>query len=1138
MKQLASITKTTITGIAASHYFKILATLATLLFQFYYFLCVQYEQLFVISSAMLGMNNTIFFFGNLPSVIVPLLQLGVVTVVLIESDSIIKMEKIQELAARPSRNWVLLVGLVAGSSTMIFAVAAFNVSLIFLATGFAWLADLKFGNVPSLVPALNLLVFDLPPTMLFWSSVALFIRIFVKNSIVTFAIASIAVTFAFLMIFVTPFHWIGAVASYSYDVMVISDILPRFPDVVVLLNRATLIISGIALIVFSSLLWKRMDVNSQSYVLSGSALLLLSSAILFAQVSILQSRDQDHGNWLDAHRSFDPSKIVDLLSLSGDVTVDPGRTLGMDVSLKVRIPNGFAASELTFSFNPGMTINQLSVDESEQDFEFENGLLSIPSPCDPCEEGDEIIVSIEASGQPDELFGNPEPEIDYLRSAGVLHHVRKIFGSQNSIFSTEFVALTPASRWYPVPGPLAVDKYVDALRRAPDLFDVALNVTVVVKGWDVAGPGIKIRSPEDSQTVTFQTEHEIPHFAIIASRFESRTATVEGLHVESLIHARHSKTLAALEPLAETLTPHLAERLQSAAEVGVRFKHPSITFVELPSQLRTVSGHGMKFLYSFPSVILIKEFSLPLSNVEDIVKKRSASLAPDEELSDQLTDHFRLYNERNFLGGDIGRALAEQLYPYAYRQFVTEHVPLNYLRRLSLGALFGNPAYGYLYLDAEMVVSFAQFMTANPLVTFDFLSRQHDLHYPLIVDSAMYEYLFNLMGAGNAESVKLSELDTVEDSMDSFKLLHMRVANIHEAMSQIHVEEVLHEVISAASESVDSADGMDSLEYLYGNAELMDINLGTFVRDWLTADAIPAFRASAVESKRVDVQDDPSAFQLSFNIRNDQDVDGVVQFWLGGELEDFETGSAVTVPANSSYRVNLYSLEAIQEVYAHTFHSKNQVGMTLIVHPTEDDEATDRIRPMLEPSSWISNEDDEYIVVDNLDEGVELLGISKESPSKVQRINSWLNVIPDYPRVEQNGLAYGWTQDSGALDRWIHTDVWTTYGKYVQSAWQTNSESAETVRFTAELPSGGNWNLQYYFPYQYPHWPQYGRYNFVLHDGAAEHPIAVDAKGLSGWVELGTYDIVGPTVQLDLVSVEPSDSRRMADAIRWKKVEN
>lgn len=146
----------------------------------------------------------------------------------------------------------------------------------------------------------------------------------------------------------------------------------------------------------------------------------------------------------------------------------------------------------------------------------------------------------------------------------------------------------PGSRWYPTPGPLSVDKHVEALTQAPDLFEVDLTVTINKDGWNAAGPGSKSRNGEVESTFTFQTHYAVPQFAILASKFESQVASIGDMTFELHIHESHVDGIKPLKSFEGDFRKQLAEQLDALKERGIQFKNPRITFVETPDYLRTV----------------------------------------------------------------------------------------------------------------------------------------------------------------------------------------------------------------------------------------------------------------------------------------------------------------------------------------------------------------------------------------------------------------------------------------------------------------------------------------------------------------------------------------------------------------------
>ena len=192
--------------------------------------------------------------------------------------------------------------------------------------------------------------------------------------------------------------------------------------------------------------------------------------------------------------------------------------------------------------------------------------------------------------------------------------------------------------------------------------------------------------------------------------------------------------------------------------------------------------------------------------------------------------------------------------------------------------------------------------------------------------------------------------------------------------------DALHQIIAPLRPSIALIRWPWFGEYLYRNASSVDLTLGSFVRDWLTTDAIPGFQASEVEAKMVDAKDDLWTHHATLEIRNDQDAHGVVNVYLSGQLENFDAGPSVEVPPNTSYRFNLYSKEPVLDVSIQTFHSMNGGFISRRIPQPDEDDVARRIRPFVEPSQWVPQGDDS-IVIDNLDEGIELIGNSQERPN-------------------------------------------------------------------------------------------------------------------------------------------------------------
>lgn len=1115
-----------------SRYFQVLAVVATALFQAYYFLCVQYEHLIAIHSASFGINHTVFFFGNIPTLLFALAQIAVIVVVLARFN---RIKEISELFSFAFRNVAFTSAQVFTAAISVFSIVFLNVILLFACTFIADVVDVAYGSVPTLIPVINLLVVDLPVTLLFWSSLALLIAFIVRNAGIAFVIASISVLAIWVTAQLLPLNWLPLVSSYSYGTMVVSDLAPRLPDLGILLNRVATLLAATGLCAMAAYSWSRLDVKTYQYFWAGFLTLILSVLVTAFQVQKISLDNDERQVWTLAHAPFNSNEIVELTALTGDVLIRLGKRLELNLNLTLAMPADFSAPELVFSFNPGMAIQYLAVDDVARDFAFEHGILSVPCNSDPCELRSNVTLSIEAEGVPNLHFGYLEPEIDYLRTTGSSSHLRKLLGTRNSVFNKQFVALLPGIRWYPTPGPLSVDKHVEALLRAPDLFDVDLKLSVPEKDWIVAGPGHRTPDLSAKSSFKFQTNHEVTHFGIVASDFVSKIATVDELEIEFLVHRRHVNALKTLDILEDELKSYLVEWMQKLAALDISLRDSSVTLVEVPNYLRIVGGYGMDFVHSIPGIVLIKEHSLPLSTIVVMAKAFQRLAEPDESVSQLLFPNLLRYNRQNAVGGNLETAFASQLHPYTYREFTTDRAALNYLRRMSITAAFNRG--GFRFIDVELLDRFAPLMKANPLLTLDRMLDLYLTHSPTSLSTGMLNYLRMSQSRETANVTALSELDLSNAMLESRRTLYFRTWDVYLAMVALHGEAVVHSMLAPLDYGDGSISDKDGIEYIYRAAEASDVSLGPFVRDWLSTDELPSFRISEVELNRISVEESDVGYRTNFNLRNDSDTDGVIRLNLQTEGRRQLDPVAVEVPTRTSLGFNIYSVERPTWVWVATYHSLNTTGISRIVDAPLNDRVEHRIRPTVEASTWMPNDGD-YIVVDNLDAGTKVMSVSNDALTFTQSVHGLLDLVPDLPRIMRNGVEYSLPNAAPFREKhWSYRVAWTMYGKYVQSAFETNGESAPTVRFSTDLPESGKWSLDYYFPYRYPYWTQYGRYNFVLRDESGEFEIDIDANSLHGWNHLGTFDMEGTEVHLDLVSVDPPGSLRAADAIRWQQVE-
>ena len=350
--QFTTLTKTILIDIWASASFKCLCVIGTALFQGYYYLYIKFEALFTTYSPSLGFNNTLFFFGNVPGLLITIMQICVIVVTLSAFRKIVGGKARTELQSRPFSNRTILLAYVVAASIMVLALAFANAVLIYASAVAGKHPSFWYGNIPAFMPALNLLFIDLPVTFVFWSAVALLMRVVIGNSLCAFVVASLAALAVWFAALVMPFDWAVLLSSATHSALVVSDLTPRLPSAEILLNRALTLVATIGICTLCASLWQRQDEGKNRYVWTGTVAFSAAMLMIGFQYLGVSADAGKREDWTASHRGFNPNHILDLRAVSGTVEIDPGDSLHLNLVLTLAKSTNFDTAELVFSFNP------------------------------------------------------------------------------------------------------------------------------------------------------------------------------------------------------------------------------------------------------------------------------------------------------------------------------------------------------------------------------------------------------------------------------------------------------------------------------------------------------------------------------------------------------------------------------------------------------------------------------------------------------------------------------------------------------------------------------------------------------------------------------------------------------------------
>ena len=384
----------------------------------------------------------------------------------------------EALDSRPLSNLNLFAGRLCGvAAATLAALLAVSVLLQVAATlggAFGWAI---YSIEP--VSMLTFLVVDAIPALVAWCAVVLLLVAVIGNRLVVVIVALALLGLHMWAEAHVPVYLLPAVSLLHIDDNWASDLAPRFADAQTYLHRGSLLLAAGGLLAWTAALHGRPDGVSRTTRGMYGALLVVLGVGGIAMVALRCIEDLDmRAVWSAAHERAQniPSPLV--RHVGGVVHINPER-LGLDLEMQLTAPPHADLSNLVFSFNPGLEVAALRVDNEATPFSHELGLLKVELP-EPLAAGSPATLTLQAEGLPDADFAYLDSAIDW-RVRTVRNRILQL-GTSAGIFASRYVALMPALRWLPVPGP-----NLDGASRG---YLPTIDLSVAVPdGWLVAGPG-------------------------------------------------------------------------------------------------------------------------------------------------------------------------------------------------------------------------------------------------------------------------------------------------------------------------------------------------------------------------------------------------------------------------------------------------------------------------------------------------------------------------------------------------------------------------------------------------------------------------------------------------------------------------
>lgn len=849
----------------------------------------------------------------------------------------------------------------------------------------------------------------------------------------------------------------------------------------------------------------------------GAFLIVVGAGFLVAQKFEFDSDRARIAGWEAAHRAVASAPRPDVLRVTGDVTVDPGRNLTLDLTYRVRARDRH--DSLVFTLNPGLEPSRITLGGSPAQFTFDSGVLTVAKSLDP---GQEVELNFVIHGAPDPTYGYLDSTLDLL-SGSMMDSQVGILGYDVSLNRSGYVALMPGGYWMPTAGSAVPSS--DPRAHPVDHFDVDLTVGVP-DGWLVAGPGL--RNP-DGARVRFNPPNPVAPFGLLAARFERHAMEVRGVTFELLLSPGHTRNLELFADLAPAIEERLAETLERAEELGLPYPYRGLSLVEIPNRLRGYAGGWrLDTTQTMPGMLLLRETSFPTARFNIAFGNEEANA--EAEASEEGIEGFKLsilerFFENDFSGGNPYQGASRNFFAFQTSAEGDSALALNFVLEELVNLLVtGKRGYFSAHeYDNQSNILLGQTITELTQGRTDSVAdaiTRAATDRPSVWDRALGE--------------ALSDLNPDEEPREVLNVLALKsravALAIVDGLGEADTAKLLATLLERhRGELFTEADFLDA-------AASLDIDMYALLGDWLNDAALPGFLASGVVSVRLtdDANGNPR-YQTTFHLRNDEPVPGLLRVSYQEEGEDapFIAEGPFRIEGNTAIEIGVVSTQPLAELKVSPYLSLNRTELQLSVPTVDTESEVDQTQFIgMRNSGWqpASSED---IIVDDLDPGFAIVGAPEEAPSRGPFVRA--------PDLDQGMPEY--ESMFGLPAVWSRAPMFQGYGKYRKTlALVRAGEGDQKAVFSTNLPNGGKWRVALFIPEDAG--PQaenqlksaLGEYTMNVVTGGETRPLEFDASAAEpGWNTLAELSLAAGENSIEITD-KTTGRAIVADAVRWRQV--
>ncbi|MGQ8338117.1 golvesin C-terminal-like domain-containing protein [Sunxiuqinia sp. A32] len=955
------------------------------------------------------------------------------------------------------------------------------------------------------------------PTLVFIMGLSFLIMSLIRNQAVTFVVllGYVAISLFYLK---DKFYFLFDYMAFNIP-LTFSDFVGFGNIETILIHRGMYFLLGLGFIFYTILLLRRLPHSESmrifSYIFGTAAVvggLYLGSLHVGSFLKDQELRQEMislNDQYLD---------VKQLMVRAYDISLDhEGESISAEAKLRVRNDDETTNKKIFFSLNPGLELEQVTVDGKDQPFERKLGLVELTGLSIEPQKQAEIVFKYYGNINEAACYLDIDDETRQKAHRNFLYQIDK----RSAFITPDYVLLTRENNWYPIPGVGYGVKNKQWSSRQFSRFRLDVSTR---EGLTPVSQG---EMEKVDNRYVFNSSHAQSQISLSIGEYESMQKEIDGLQFNLYYRKGHDYFSSFFEDIKDTIPAVITEALQDfERDVDLFYPFDRFSLVEVPIQFysydRLLTGAREQVQ---PEMILYAEKGLMVREADFYGRMEQRrrwgrgdeqNLTPEERKVQILQNFLSTFTQeegRPDFNRSQGQLQVEEtqnpfyafplFYNYAYyirsdRWPVTDRVFEAYKKQAG-----DNPRMGWLR-DVQGMSEDEQGNLA--LLSQSFEEILDDPDQKLIVDNVIEQKgkaLFSIIK-------RKAEDDAFEDFLYDF-------------LSDVKFR----------SSSIE--DFNDALLDDFG------IDLIPYMENWFSTTQLPAFLIGNVNAVNV-LDGDELKTMVKFKVSNTENVEGIIQvdFRLGGGPGGRGFGGGGT-PETVTKLVHLDGNQTKEVSYLvggsprgatiNTLTSRNipseirlpldDVKEDTKATPYEGERVVDIPVRIAEDNEIILDNEDPSFVVSEDDEGSLLRKLLiKEEPSK----------------QKYSGFS-GWRPPRN----WTLTTNSNFYGAFIRSAYYLRSgEGEKKATWNIPIKDPGYYDVYTYITNDDRRGRRGrddggGEYHYIIHHDDGEEEVPVDLKTAEdGWNHLGAYYFSPDTAVIEITN--KSEARMVvADAVKLIK---